>query len=117
MYRNFKLTDEERKAILEQHSAHGYKTPLSESATPPNVSCLKGFKFIKGKPYLMAEEGSEDGSPDTYVGKYFEHDVVLYLDGKAKITNNPLLKNEIYHWSCNNGKLVIQKLAAPNPAL
>jgi hypothetical protein len=30
MYRNFSLTDEERKQIMEQHAAHGYKKPINE---------------------------------------------------------------------------------------
>jgi hypothetical protein len=30
MYRNFSLTDEERKQIMEQHAAYGYKKPLNE---------------------------------------------------------------------------------------
>lgn len=31
MYKNFNLTDEERKQILESHSAHGYKKPMNEA--------------------------------------------------------------------------------------
>ena len=27
MYKNFSLTDEERKQIMEQHGAYGYKKP------------------------------------------------------------------------------------------
>jgi hypothetical protein len=30
MYKNFKLTDEERKQILEHHSQYGYRQPLNE---------------------------------------------------------------------------------------
>jgi hypothetical protein len=30
MYRNFNLTDEERKQIMEMHQTHGYKKPLVE---------------------------------------------------------------------------------------
>lgn len=30
MYRNFSLTDTERKQIMEQHAAHGYKKPINE---------------------------------------------------------------------------------------
>lgn len=32
MYRNFKISDEERKQILESHMAHGYKKPLNENS-------------------------------------------------------------------------------------
>ena len=28
MYKNFNLTDEERKEIMESHKAHGYKNPV-----------------------------------------------------------------------------------------
>jgi hypothetical protein len=30
MYKNFNLTDEERKQILESHSSHGYKKPMKD---------------------------------------------------------------------------------------
>ena len=33
MYKNFKLTDEERKQIMEQHKMHGYKKPLKEDVS------------------------------------------------------------------------------------
>ena len=31
MYRNFKLTEEEKREILESHKSHGYKTVLNEN--------------------------------------------------------------------------------------
>jgi hypothetical protein len=31
MYKNFNLTDEERKTILEQHKQNGYKTSVNEN--------------------------------------------------------------------------------------
>ncbi len=45
MYKNFKLTDEERKQILEQHSMHGYKQPINEQAATPNqrLAMAKGY--------------------------------------------------------------------------
>ena len=33
MYKNFKLTEEEKKQIMEQHKMHGYKKPLKEDAS------------------------------------------------------------------------------------
>jgi len=33
MYKNFNLTDEERKQIMEQHSVYGYRKPISEQVT------------------------------------------------------------------------------------
>ena len=36
MYKNFNLTDEERKTILEQHKQNGYKTSVNESFMDDN---------------------------------------------------------------------------------
>ncbi len=45
MYRNFSLTDEERKQIMEQHAAHGYKKPLNEQSLTNNqrLAVQKGY--------------------------------------------------------------------------
>jgi peptidoglycan hydrolase-like protein with peptidoglycan-binding domain len=45
MYRNFSLTDEERKQIMEQHAAHGYKKPLNEQSLTNNqrLAMQKGY--------------------------------------------------------------------------
>jgi hypothetical protein len=37
MYKNFRLTDQERKEILEQHQGKGYKQPLKESTLKNDV--------------------------------------------------------------------------------
>jgi len=37
MYKNFNLTDQERKEILEQHQSKGYKQPLKESSLENSV--------------------------------------------------------------------------------
>lgn len=37
MYKNFRLTDQERKEILEQHQSKGYKQPLKESSLENSV--------------------------------------------------------------------------------
>lgn len=37
MYKNFRLTDQERKEILEQHQSKGYKQPLKESTLENSV--------------------------------------------------------------------------------
>jgi hypothetical protein len=50
MYKNFTLTDEERKEILEQHASHGYKKPLNEQTTI-NMDIVQG-QTIKIKKYL-----------------------------------------------------------------
>lgn len=36
MYKNFNLTDEERKHIMEQHSSYGYRKPLNKQTSPVN---------------------------------------------------------------------------------
>ena len=41
MYKNFNLTDKERKEILEQHSEYGYGQPLNEQN--PFMRLVKGF--------------------------------------------------------------------------
>jgi len=38
MYKNFRLTDQERKEILEQHQSKGYKQPLKESTLENSVN-------------------------------------------------------------------------------
>jgi len=50
MYKNFSLTDEERKDILEQHASHGYKKPLNEQTTV-NMDIVQD-QTIKIKKYL-----------------------------------------------------------------
>lgn len=30
MYKNFNITEEERKQIMEMHKSHGYKQPINE---------------------------------------------------------------------------------------
>ena len=40
MYKNFKLTDEERKQIMEHHKMHGYKKPLSEQSAPDEPTSI-----------------------------------------------------------------------------
>lgn len=45
MYRNFNLTDEERKQIMEQHAAHGYKKPLNEQSMTNNQRLAMQKKY------------------------------------------------------------------------
>ena len=55
MYKNFKLTDEERKQILESHSSHGYKKPISEQAL---TSATKAANFAN--PQKISFQLSEE---------------------------------------------------------
>ena len=53
MYKNFNLTDEERKEILESHKSHGYKKPLNEKIYDKEYDVVRGnpdFKTQTGKP-------------------------------------------------------------------
>jgi hypothetical protein len=53
MYKNFSLTDEERKEILESHKSHGYKKPLNEKISDKEIKLVRGnpdFKKQTGRP-------------------------------------------------------------------
>ena len=53
MYKNFNLTEEERKQILESHKSHGYKKPLNEKIYDKEYDVVRGnpdFKPQTGKP-------------------------------------------------------------------
>jgi hypothetical protein len=53
MYKNFSLTEKEKKQILEQHGRYGYKKPLKESFND------EGDPMMSQKQYN--EEGFSDG--------------------------------------------------------
>jgi hypothetical protein len=53
MYKNFKLTESEKKQILKQHGKYGYKKPLKESFND------EGDPMMSQKQYN--EEGFSDG--------------------------------------------------------
>ena len=53
MYKNFNLTDKERKEILESHKSHGYKKPINEVIRDKEYDVARGipdFKTQTGKP-------------------------------------------------------------------
>ena len=50
MYKNFKITEEERQQILESHMSHGYKKPLKEDdSEKPNDEQFIMVKFFDKK--------------------------------------------------------------------
>jgi hypothetical protein len=51
MYKNFKLTDKERKQILESHMSHGYKQPLNELGDR-EIDLVRGIPDFKTKSGL-----------------------------------------------------------------
>ena len=70
MYRNFNLTDEERKQIMESHEAHGYKKPINEKIYDSEYDVVRGnpdFKVKIGKPvgdYLAKRDAAKQFQQD-----------------------------------------------------
>ena len=77
MYKNFSLTDQERKQILEQHQGKGYKQPLKESTlenavdeiglTPDEIDALTSSLIDMGKTdfkFKVADIASGESSDD-----------------------------------------------------
>lgn len=77
MYKNFSLTDQERKQILEQHQGKGYKQPLKESTlenavdeiglTPDEIDALTSSLIDMGKSdfkHKVADIASGESSDD-----------------------------------------------------
>lgn len=54
MYKNFNLTDKERKEILEQHGKYGYKKPLNESFDDLSDEIEPYSKFESSDELLMS---------------------------------------------------------------
>lgn len=57
MYKNFNLTDEERKQIMEMHTSHGYKKPINEDFFGD-----KDVELIRGNPDFKPKTGRPVGS-------------------------------------------------------
>jgi phage tail sheath gpL-like len=57
MYKNFNLTEEERKQILEQHSSYGYRKPLitESSASAMAADAIAKSKSGQGSKSIAAE--------------------------------------------------------------
>lgn len=70
MYKNFKLTDEERKQIMEMHGSHGYKKPINEKIYDSEYDVVRGnpdFKLKIGKPvgdYLANRDAAKQFQQD-----------------------------------------------------
>lgn len=74
MYKNFKLTEEEKKHIMEQHKMHGYKKPLNEDQTGS----------LKGKTFDQYEQGALE-----------ERNFKINISNTQAVLNNPLPANII----------------------
>jgi hypothetical protein len=69
MYKNFKLTDDERKEIMEAHKSHGYKKPINELGDDE-------IGIIRGKPNLKRKIGrpSREYADDSKAANQFQQD-------------------------------------------
>ena len=88
MYKNFELTNEERKQILEQHSSYGYRKPLNEQG--------QGMWYQKYGCIVDGIDGLKKITTD--VGTEFEHTgpngrTILYNDNYKK--PNPELVKKV----------------------
>lgn len=85
MYKNFNLTDEERKQIMEMHQTHGYKKPLineeeeEEEEEEEDETGLSTENFVS----LHVEKY---GLPINYNGE-LAADVILKTDGDGNIVD------------------------------
>jgi hypothetical protein len=55
MYKNFNLTEEERKEIMESHKSHGYKKPINERAYVSKR--YNDFDVVRGNPDFKTQTG------------------------------------------------------------
>ncbi len=84
MYKNFRLTEEEKKAILEAHSTKGYKQPMNEQPSSKNITEVARIKNMMKK----LNEGLSAG-PDAFMMNYGEElsNAVMKL---KKVSSNML---------------------------
>lgn len=60
MYKNFKVSEQEKKQILEMHGNHGYRRPLNESPQ----------KDLDPLPYYIDSKSYGEPIPDNSTVKY-----------------------------------------------
>jgi hypothetical protein len=135
MYKNFNLTDEERKQIMEMHQSHGYKTPIIneqlmsnttpagtplgvpgwnqfapklQSQTKPDISCVDVSLFTQ-----TGSEGKKYYAydiPGSVAGSGTER-IVLYNDGKGSIIAGGATNNG--NWMCGANGVEFRSDANP----
>ena len=109
MYKNFNITEEERKEILDKHKKHGYKQPLNESEpkiiklnlineqTVVNVN-PKNLKFgdrgddVKKLQQLLMDKGylkTDTMVPTGFFGKLTNGALKSFLSGGVPLTATP----------------------------
>ncbi len=47
MYKNFKITEEEKQKIMEMHQSHGYKKPMNEQSSPIGTHSMQPMWYQK----------------------------------------------------------------------
>ena len=81
MYKNFNLTDEERKQIMEMHQSHGYKKPLineeEEEEEEDNEMKIGSLAFLQTKKFSI----------DVYTGEYDNSTFTLTQDYDGNIVD------------------------------
>jgi hypothetical protein len=97
MYKNFKITEEEKKQILESHMSHGYKKPLNEQSDDDSTqytdqetldSKLEKFAIsVEGGISDLMEEAFQESSNkmDMSVSDDMANKIISLLD---EIKNN-----------------------------
>jgi len=91
MYKNFNLTEEERKQILEQHSAYGYRKPLNEESP-----MTEQFGCIADGVNSLKKVTTDMGTAFTYTpsgGRYILYQATPNPELAKKVMSaNPLVK-------------------------
>jgi len=92
MYKNFNLTDQERREIMEQHQSHGYKKPLNEQkqiTSVPDKQKQPSGDFLRlvpdefpKHPYFSKLPNTSDGGKKVMLDGGGSD--VLYPNGKTK---------------------------------
>jgi hypothetical protein len=82
MYKNFSLTDEERKQIMEQHAAHGYRKPISEQLAAKTTLVGKSATFYATEQEAL--DAYEAGKPNPSA----KGSVIGTITGMDKIEND-----------------------------
>lgn len=120
MYRNFNLTDEERKHIMEMHQNHGYKKIVQEQTSPSQYQVNQVYEGIrvpqgkngpqdldsKNQKYTLTIVGVDGrdvtaiiNGPGVYEGRNFPQKLVLSISIPSEIANG------IANGLCGNSEL------------
>jgi hypothetical protein len=90
MYKNFNLTEQEKKQIMEMHKSHGYKKPLNEdiiSTNPEPTNPMRNQQVEMGWEQLLS--GALKLSPKAKM--------IRFKDNKYKADENSL------NWGSHSG--------------